>query len=75
MMQDLLRKDVIRDTLEDHIKFFNNDAAADGLSKMLLTLSTILTPIAKFPGRKSCTAMEGKKHSSASAAKDAVHTV
>lgn len=47
LLLDSLREEVIAETLEPHVrKYFDNDAAADRLSKKLLTSRAFVVPIA-----------------------------
>lgn len=63
---ELLRNDTIRETLNARVtKYFNNDAAANSLSKRWLTSITFMSPIATFVKRKADTAVEDKKCSAA----------
>lgn len=58
-MLDLIRKDKIGESLDAQIaKFFDTYAAAKGLSKSLLPLFRLWSPIATFTRCKSDTAME-----------------
>lgn len=68
---DLLRKDVIRETPGAHIaNYFDTDAAAEGLSKRMLTASSLMGPIATFVRRKTDIPMENRNYSVAYASKD-----
>lgn len=54
---DLLRKDIIRETLKVHMaKLFGTNTAADRPSKWLLTSTMFLEPIATFLRRQTDTA-------------------
>lgn len=61
-MLDLLRKDIIRETLEAHkAEFINTDTVANGLWKKLIASSSLMQPIATFVRHKSDTTSEDKK--------------
>lgn len=58
---DQLRKEVVGETLDVHIaKFLDMDAAADRVSKKLLTSSSLMAPVVTFVQRKSDTAIADK---------------
>lgn len=71
VLLDLLRKEVIEETLDAHVTtFFDTDEAAKGLSKRLLASTFFMALIANFNRRKSNTAMQDKKCSTTIASKD-----
>lgn len=73
---DLRRKDVVREALGSHIaKYSNTDAAANGLSKMLLTSSSFIMPIMTFAIREMYTSMENQKYSVPYAIKEIIDIV
>lgn len=75
-MLDKLCKDVVGESLNAHIaKFLNTDAAADVFSKRSLISSSFMAPIATFLRRKTDTAMEDKKYSTASTSEEPINTV
>lgn len=75
VMLNLLRKDVIEDTLEAHIpKVFDTYAAADRLSKRLLTSIKFMAPIVTVR-RKKDTTIEQQKYSTAFATKDTIDSL
>lgn len=66
VMLALLRKKVVRDTLNaDIVNYCNTDVAANKLSKRLMTSSSFMTPITTFVRQKMDTAMESKNHNTA----------
>lgn len=70
LMLDLLRKDVIGEKLDRHIaKFFDTEAATDGLSKKLMTSSSFMAPIATFVSRRPDSAIADMGTAAAKASK------
>lgn len=62
-MLDLMRKEVMQETLDAHVaKLFGTGAAADWLSKRLWTRSSFMEPIATFVRHKKGTTMEDEKY-------------
>lgn len=60
LVWDLLRKDVIGEAIHPHIaNVSDTDAASEGLSKMLLTSSSVMPPIATFVRRKRFQKVKG----------------
>lgn len=75
-MLNLLGQDVIDETLDAQIaKFFDTDAATEGLSKRLLTWSSFMEPIGTLDRRKTNKVMEEKKYNVAYAVKEPMDTV
>lgn len=62
VMMDLLRRDVIGDTLDAHVaRFFEKDEAAEGLWKRMFTSTSFMGRIENFAGHRMDTATEDKK--------------
>lgn len=75
VMWDLQCENIFREILGTHpSELFDTNAAANMLSKRLLTSITIMAPIATCARRKTDTAMEQKKCSTAFAMKDTIYT-
>lgn len=66
VMVDMLQRDVIGKTLDAHIaKFLCTDEVAEGVSTRLLTLPFLMAPMGTSVRRKTDTATEKKKFSTA----------
>lgn len=62
-MVDLLRNEVIEKTFDAHVaKFFDINAAAEVLSKLILASSLFVQPFATFVWLKTDTEMDEKKY-------------
>lgn len=73
---DLLLKDLIGDTLDAHImNKFNAYVAAEGLSKSLLTSSSLMAPIATLVRRNAYTVMNNMEDSVFNASKELMNPV
>lgn len=76
MILELLQQGVIGDTLDANIaNTFHSDAAAERLSKRLLTSITIIAPTVTFVRGKTDTAMEDKTYNTSFLTKDWIDTV
>lgn len=75
-MLDVLRQDLIGETLDAYkAKFSNTDEAAEGFRKILLTCSSFMRPIDTFVGHKTNIGRKGKKLSIAHALKELIDIV